>query len=428
MLVRTVRWLLVLASLIACRPAAPVGPFDLRVAVFGRLEPVSPKAVVDSWTLVANALVYEPLISLGENGGMEPVLASDVQMIPPKGLRVWLRKDRTFSDGSPLTFDDVMRSLDGTHLRATREQDSILIKSDDVAVPVELQLSFTFIRHSVGGKDLGTGAFALAEQDSEHIILRRRIPSPGHVESLSIISYKTPKEAFAHTLKGDAELLPQIEPRWVEFVEGVPGLRVLRIPSPYAAMVAFNPTRFSAGERSALVELFRNDELRRLAFGDDCIAPVAASAASGETVPRVMPRRKLDVLAFSGLDRFALAVRRVLSTRGGEVQVRDQTEFLTDLKDGNFDLATGRERISPPIMAVRNWHTGAENNVSGYSNPQVDAALDAHDWIGAQRALDADPPAAVICKPVAVGVMDARITNVSTTRFWASVAQWEVHR
>jgi hypothetical protein len=420
-----VRGLFVLACLTACRPSGPTPSFDLRIAIPGSLDAVTPSINAESWTLLANQLVFEPLIALSSRGDILPVVAARAQLLPSKSLRIWLRADASFSDGAQVTADDVVQSLAGSRLRTTKEDGSLLIESDDPATPVDLQLSITSVYRRVRGKVLGTGGYVLAEQDQDHIKLRRRSPSPRHVGSISLLAYKTPQDAFAHTLKGDADMLPDVDPRWVEFFEGVPRLRVLRTPSPYANVVAFNLNRLGREERIALVRLMRNDQVRKLAFGDDCIPPESRPGVEPAATP-TGPR--LDVLAVPIFERFGLAVRRVLGDRGGVVRVQDQTGYFSALAARDFDLVTARPMIWPPIMGVLRWHTGAETNVLGYSNSLVDAALDAHDWNAAQRALDDDPPAAFICKPSAVTVLDSRLKNVPTSRVFASIAQWEVQQ
>jgi hypothetical protein len=414
-----VRPLLVLAWFAACRPAAPAASLGLRVAVSGRLDPVSPRPAGENWANSAAELVFEPLVVLGNTGELVPVLAARAELLPTRAVRVWLRTDASFSDGSRVTFEDVAHSLEGHHLRATQEGSRILIEPDDPATPVEVQLPTVYVHRA----ELGTGGFMLAEHDQSHIVLRRRLPSPGHIASVSFIAYKSPQEAFAHTLKGDADLLPDVDPRWLEFVEGVARLRVMRTPSPYANVVAFNVSRLSREERIGLVALLRSDEMRKLAFGDDCAAP-----EQGPAKRTAAPGGKahLDVLAVPIFERFALAIRRSLGERGGAVRIQAQREFFNAIKTRDFDLVAARPRIWPPIMAMQSWRTGAPTNVLGYSDPLVDAALDAQNWAAAQRALDDDPPLAVICKPEAVIVMDSRIQNVPNSRFWASVAQWEV--
>ena len=123
-------------------------------------------------------------------------------------------------------------------------------------------------------------------------------------------------------------------------------------------------------------------------------------------------------------ERFALAVRRELGGRGGSVQILDVQDYFRAIRGGNFDLVAVRPIIWPQITSVVNWRTGAAGNVFGYSNPEVDAALDRRDWTAAQRALDADPPMAVVCTPSYVIVADSRITAASYSL--DTLPEWEV--
>jgi hypothetical protein len=165
--------------------------------------------------------------------------------------------------------------------------------------------------------------------------------------------------------------------------------------------------------------------VRKLAYDERCVAP---DQSPSQEPPLTTAGRPLDVLAVPPLERLALAARRALGRRGGNIVVEDFETFSDTMKAGDFDLATWRPQIAPAVMAARNWRTGAEYNIYGYSNAKVDAALDAHDWDAAQRALEDDPPAVVICRPTAVVVMDSRITNVANKRFWRSLVNWEVRQ
>jgi hypothetical protein len=412
---------LALASLLGCKKESAT-PFNLRIAVHGGLVPVAPRDV-DNWTAVANKLVFEPLIYLSDSGRAEPMLAARAESLPPRSLRVWLRPGASFSDGTPVTFDDVVRSLESTHLRATQEKDSILIESDDLSTPVEATVSLAYIHRNVHGTELGTGGFVLAEENEHHISMRRRAPSPGRVGEVSIVSYDTAQEAFAHVLKGDADVLTEVEPRWVELLEGVPRLRVLRLPTPYANVIAFNSARLSREERLGLVSLFRGDQVRALAFGDECEPPEHQAESK---VPASHSTRKLTVLAVSFLERFGLAVGRRLGEAGGPVHIENIVECSAAMEAGDYDLMTLRPRIAPPILTAKNLRSGSAKNLYRYSNPRVDAALDAHDWSAVERELAADPPFARICNAVDLKVVDSRIKNVSSRQFWANLVNWEV--
>jgi ABC-type transport system substrate-binding protein len=420
------RWWLLLCAIIACGRAGPPPPFQLRLAVSGSLEAVKPLANVDNWTFVANSLVFEPLVLIAEDNSLVPVLAARSERASPTAIRLWLRDDATFSDGSRVTVDDLRRSFAGTDLSASADGDSFLISTSDPKKPPELQLAFTFVHRKTPNGEIGTGPYVVVEQDATHIVLHRRKPNQGRIGDITVTSYGTPKEAFARTLKGDADMLTEVDPRWIEFLEGVPRLRVVSLGvSPYAAVVAFNSRRLSHAERLRIAGALRNDSVRKVAYDEGCVAP---DQSSSHVPPLSGPGRPLNVLAFPALERLALAARRALGQRGGDIVVRDFDSYIATMKANDYDLAVSRPQISPAIMAARNWRTGAKYNIYGYSNARVDAALDAHDWDAAQRALDDDPPAVVICRPTAVVVVDSRIANISKTRFWRNVVNWQVRK
>jgi hypothetical protein len=375
-----------------------------------------------SWTSIALSIVFQPLITVGPQGEIVPLLASKAELAGPQSLRIWLRKDARFSDGSSVTFQDLADSLAGSGLHTAVEQGTMVISSDQSAGPTEVLVAQAYIYRRASGKFLGSGPFRVEEENPEHILLTRVAQAPGLIAHVQLDSYATPQDAFARTLKGDAEMLPEVQPRWVEFFEGVPRLRVLRAPGPSAYMVALNRSRLSRSERIGVAGLLASDEVRRVAFGDDCVPPSPRPGI--EPLP---DGRRLDVLAVPFFDRFASAVRRTLGSRGGSVDIVELQDFVPRLRGGEFDLATVRPRVSPPLVAVLAWRTGASANLLQYSNRALDAALDARDWAGAQRQLLDDPPGVIVCTPPSLVVLDARIKNATLGyAFIESIPQWEV--
>jgi hypothetical protein len=376
-----------------------------------------------SWVVLGQRLVFESLVTIGARGEIVPALAARAEPSGANELRIWLRSGARFSDGSPVTFADVARSLAGGRLRVTEEGSSILITSEEVGLPIELLVSRALVFRRTGERELGTQVFRVEEEDPAHVLLTRLQHAPGLIDRVRLDSYPTPQDTFARTLKGDAEMLPEVQPRWVELFEGVPRLRILRAPSNYANMVALNPARLSRSERISLARVLAADEIRSVAFGDDCAAP--AHRPEIEPLPRGRP---LEVLTLPFFDRFGFAVRRALGDRGGAVRTLEAQEFVAALRSGDFDLATIRPQVWPPIMAAMNWHTATVANVFGYSNATVDAALDRRDWAAGQRALDDDPPAAFVCTPPSVVVLDSRVKAppLGEGAFLHSLPQWEV--
>jgi hypothetical protein len=76
------------------------------------------------------------------------------------------------------------------------------------------------------------------------------------------------------------------------------------------------------------------------------------------------------------------------------------------------------------------WHSKTAFSARRYSNPRVDAALDAGDWARAQEELAEDPPVAFICLPERLAIVDARVRNarIGPYGFLETLPDWEVHR
>jgi hypothetical protein len=339
-------------------------------------------------------------------------------------MRVWLRPGARFSDGSAVSVADVTRSLVASGLSATPDGPAILIRSARDSGPIELALAQSYVVRKTGERRLGSGPFVVAEEDAAHILLTRREPAPPLLSRVRIDAYAAPRDVLTHTLKGDADMMIEIEARSVEFFEGVPRFRILRAPSPYAYMIFFNRSRFSRSDRAALAAALSGDDVSSAAFGADCVRPSPAP----ESAP-LGPGPALEVLTVPFFERFASAVRRSLGPRAGKFRNVELPEFVSDLQKGDFDLATARPRVRPPVWGVLGWRSGAPSNPINYSNRKLDEAIDARDWIGAQRILAEDPPGAILCTPLSEMVIDSRLkTPPYEYLFLESLPTWEVQQ
>jgi hypothetical protein len=229
-----------------------------------------------------------------------------------------------------------------------------------------------------------------------------------------LVAYPTPREAFSHTLKGDANLIIEMEPRMREFFDGVPSLRVLRETGHNADAVMFN-ARLSRAERVALAGALASEQVRELAYENgEC-----AESGQAHAEPSTPSGPPLEVVSWGPFERLAMSVRRGLAERGGEVVSLSVPEALKRVRSGQFDLFLARPIMWPPSAMTLNWRTGSPDNLTGYSNKLVDAALDSGDWAAAKAALLDDPPAAFICTREKIAVVDARIKN-------AMLGPWEI--
>jgi hypothetical protein len=375
-----------------------------------------------SLAAIAQPLVFEPLARFDAGGGLVPVAASKIEAQSQHEIRVWLRKESTFSDGSALTDDDVIASFAGK-ARITRDQGGLTIDSVDPGTPIEILLTSVLIHRGSGGRALGTGPFVVAAASGSEIRMVRRQPAPRKVSEVRLVPYATPKEAFAHTLKGDANLLVDLDPRWLEFFRDVPTLQLVRAPGRSTDAVVFN-MKLPHAERKALAAVLETDEVRNAAYG----AGECAEMPSGTTRVRVPAGPKLEVLTWGPFERLGRVVRRTLGPRAGELVHLPPRELLARIRSHQFDLVAYRPLSWPPAMMSLNWHSGTEDNPNGYSNPAVDRALDAHRWAAARAALRDDPPAAFICTRDRLAVMDARIENpaLGSGDLMETLPVWEV--
>src|SRR4051812_20931527 len=95
--------------LCACERVVDSAPLKLRVAVVGDLDPLVP-GDQQTWSVVAQDWVFEPLLGIGDTGALGPKLARTFQPRGGRGYLIRLRDGARFSDGSPVTEEDLARS------------------------------------------------------------------------------------------------------------------------------------------------------------------------------------------------------------------------------------------------------------------------------------------------------------------------------
>ena len=421
------RHLVLLAILAGCSRPAETSAASFRIAAPGDLGPLGPLPL-ESYSAIAQDWVYEPLVRLEADGSTKPALASRMDRLDSKSMRAWIRPDAKFSDGSPVAAKDVIESLKSFNLTAYERDGAIVIESE--AVLPETVLVRASIYKPTGAGILGTGPFYVVEQDPSHILLRRTVRLPNRIDEVVIKSFATPREAFVRTLAGDADAYALIDPRQIEFFEGVPRFRVLRAPSTNAIAVGLSTKRLDRNTRLALTAALRGPELATMAYPEGC-SPMNLEPASFRPLPPGRPLRITAVLKVgSQIERMALAVQRVLGPRSGDIEDISSAEWGRRLATGDFDLLIELPIVWPPSDMAMLWHTNSSLISGSYSNPKVDAAIDSGDWVGAIRELMDDPPVAYICVPERLAIVDARMKNARIGPFglFETLPDWEIGR
>jgi ABC-type transport system substrate-binding protein len=117
-----------LTLVVGCTAPPARESFVLRVAMWGPLGELAPIGGNESaLASVAQPWVFEKLITLDAGGQPKPALAARFERLSGERVRVELRHDATFSDGKPVTEDDVVRSLQAGGLQVTQSEGTLIV-------------------------------------------------------------------------------------------------------------------------------------------------------------------------------------------------------------------------------------------------------------------------------------------------------------
>lgn len=411
-----------LALLLACgRPPAEKGPFVLRLGVMAPMGWEGPGTGAGG-AAAATDLVYEaPLYPVGDRL-LSPFLESWQRDEQGRWVLAF-QPGRSFSDGRPVTSEDLARSLRAGRFRVAREAGRVVAESQPDAGAGDLAgLLLTPVASGEGPDALGTGPFAVAERSEERMLLRRVVPAPGRVDAVEFVAFASSREAFAQLLRGRLNAAVSLDRHQVELLDGVPGIRVISARAPNAVVAFLNPRRLSREERRALADA--------LPLGE-----VAARAGLGSECGVVPPRRPLPAgralrigygVPGDETSRAALALRRALGARGGEVVPVAEMDALP--ASSEVDILIRPALVWPTAMLATALESGARFNPFGYANPNFDAAVHRGDGAGATAALRDDPPMLVICRRQRHMAVDARILNATVSEWGVldTLPQWQV--
>jgi len=411
--------------LVACAPPHGQQEFRLRVALVGPLKSLAPGSE-PSYSVYAEPWVFESLLRTADDGSPRPALASDFQFSGPAQMAMRIRAGAKFSDGSPVTAEDIRNSLRAARIEVREQGDTLLVESPSGA-PIEPLLRFEPIFKRVGDQYVGSGPFQVVSIDAERILLRRRAPAAGRITEVLLLGFPTAREAFARTLAGDADLLIVTDPKQLEFFQGIRRLRIVRGRSVGAISVAMGLRRLSRSERRAIAAALPVAKMSQLVFGDEC-RPFAPNETAANPTSIARPLEIAVLAEDPQLEHMGLAVARALGSRAKGVRRVSAQEALELLRSQDFDLMMTRPLVWPPSSAALVWESDSPRNESGYRNPKMDAALKAGDWARALQELRDDPPAAFICSPERLALVDSRVKNpqLNGDQYLGTLPDWEV--
>ncbi len=122
----------------------------IRIADQGDVQSMDPHSLNESLQLSFLYSIYEPLVSRDKQLGLVPGLATKWTQTNPTTWRFDIRKNVKFHDGSPLTADDVVFSLnrtqiDGSDMKSYTNDVKEIKKIDDFTVEVVTKAPFPIL-------------------------------------------------------------------------------------------------------------------------------------------------------------------------------------------------------------------------------------------------------------------------------------------
>jgi peptide/nickel transport system substrate-binding protein len=449
------------------------GPATLRIG-FGLTSGETAEAGVQH---VIRLIALEGLIAFRRDGRPQPSLAESWSR-SPDGLKlsVRLKPNLVFHNGQPVTAESVrqilVKQLPDYMGPAFSDIDSVSAISDhDIEIRLRRRSNFVLEGLDVqieapGPLPVGTGPFAVTSYDDTGVQMRANDnyhQGRPLIDALQIKPYASLRSAWADMLRGDLDMLYEVGLDALDSLQPSTDTEVYTFPRRYAFVIILNVARPEF--RDAEVRRQLNGAIDRNALIDEVLqghgepaegpvwpshwaydpkwpkfryAPKLIATSTGRV------RFRLLVPDSSLLERLVLAVQKQLQAVGVDVEPElvPLDQVYGRIRSGNFDALLA-DAISGPTLLRPSWfwESGTPYNWGHYTNPKVDAALDAvrqapdddayKAGVGVfQRAIVDDPPAIFLAWSERARAVSTRFEVpveperdiLSTLRLWRPVA------
>lgn len=375
-------------------------------------ESIHPLTSANQTNLNLSPLMYEGLFQLDETFTPQALLCTS-QSAGEDGL-TWsftLRGGVTFSDGSPLTSKEVVRSfqiaMEPSSLYSARLGNIKTVRADgEGAVSISLHipsgnlpalLDVPIIKES-GGFPLGTGAYVM---DQEGGVLRQNPAwwqgSPLPVEEIRLYAVRT-ADALIHAFDTREVSLAAADLTGANALGFSGNYEVWDYPTSSMLYMGFNasvgPCADPVVRRALSLHLDRAAVARSLLSGHAQAAALpfhpnspsydADLAASLEYAPQTPVGGMALTMAVNTDNSYKVAVAEFLADSltqaGAAVELRKLTweEYSAALAAGDFDLYLGQVRLTGDFDLRPLLTAGGALNFGGYVDPETDALLSAY--------------------------------------------------
>ena len=422
---RGLRFLLALSvAAVGCGRAAPSAE-TLRVLTQFPAASADPQQSDDNWTQALLANVYDPLVRLDAAGTLEPALATSWTNPDARTFRLELRPDVRFHDGSRFTAEDVawtierglaapdswIRSvapaLEGVTVRGpltvelrTREPAALLLH--------QLAVVLVMARGHASDRPVGTGPYRIVRFRPEEVELARFDGYWRGRPRWAGALFRCEPDAAARTeavRKGTADLAEVPPGSALDALAGDPSVRLILNRVPRLAVLGIrvdgqgplaDPTRRAVLahriDRAALATIVdggRSAPATQLAppgiFGTPAEPGDPAGVLSAPDLP-IVPVPLLYSGSRNGAMAHGLAAQSAATRVAFEPRELPSAELERQLGAGAvaaFVVQLTYPNLDASDFLTWGFHTRAADgrwgagNVTGYSDPAADAAIEA---------------------------------------------------
>lgn len=386
---------------------------------------------------IVNGTIYEALTRVTPDLSIEPGLAESWE-VSDDGLTYTftLRDGVTFHDGSAMTAEDVVASIErvksadiGSPL-ASRvaavasatavDEKTVAITLSEPSAPFLTQLAsiaivpseFQADKDSLQQKPVGTGPFAFVEWQPNNFILlsaNEEYWAEGVPKAEGVRFNIVPESATRQVgiTSGQYSILPNIDAATALQLQGRPGVELqdtLELSYTLLGMNTSQPPFDNPLVRQAVnYALDREAIVQAALFGSGVPAgPLSPSlqawARDVSEFPcyEHSPERARELLEEAGVDMpveitmlvlprqdirdIAQVAQQQLNAAGFQVELNipELGQFVQDWRNSNFDIfaSANAGSVDPDDFFYRAFRTGGSTNVFKYSDPRVDELLD----------------------------------------------------
>lgn len=386
-------------------------------------ETLDPVTCADGYQLTLTRLLYQGLYELDAQWAPQPVLAAGCSYdSPSRTYTVTLRSDAVFSDGTPLTAADAAATLERarlsaryaarlSHVRAVAASGTDLrieLDRDDRQFPALLDIPIVKSGTESRLVPVGTGPYVLTEDDrgdclvpSQYYPRQEALP----FTRISLLSFKSPESAaYAFSARDIQLLFSDLTATDATALTG--SGETVDAPTSTLHFIGFNLRSTLLADvrvrralsycldRDALIDAYLLGHARAAQFPlspqsalypddlEDAASPEDFAAAMEEAgLCSDTPRRLTLLVNRENSFKTAMAQAAAERMSAYDLQVTVSAlpweEYLYALENGSFDLYYGELTLTADWDASSLMGTGGALNYGGFSDPELDALLQA---------------------------------------------------